>query len=318
MINSKHFYWCLAVFMITPQIAYTKSKMKLSMDKLLKRAIHEEIVQKEYPLKGRKTISIKNIRGNIVVKSEWDKSSLLLTGIKKAPKAEYLELATINDALSDKTELKIETTYSKTNKKASKAHKVSVDYELVIPQNVRLDLVAEQGTIKIHNVNGQIVAKTCQLGNIEIENAQNSVYAQVENKGSIHINQAQNNVKAFVHHGNITIHNAKKGIIAQADRGKLDIACLQVPSTSKVSLNTRSGNITLRIPEATNAELQAHTDNGTVTCAHYVTVKPLTTQLNAGAWTRFKKEVEGTIGSGEANITAHTDKGNIKILDTAA
>lgn len=318
MINSKHSYVYLAVFMITPQIMYTKSNMKQSMNKLLKRTIHEEIVQKEYPLRGRKAISIKNLRGNITVKSEWDNQALLLTAIKKAPKTEYLELATISDAHSDKTEIKIETAYSKLNKKASKASKVTVDYELVVPHNVRLELIADHGTIKIHEANGQIIAKTCQTGNIEIDNAQNSVYAQVENKGSIRINQAQNNVKAFAHHGNITIHNAKKGIIAQADRGKLDIACLQVPSTSKVSLNTRSGNITLRIPEATNAELQAHTENGTVTCAHYVTVKPLTTQLDTQAWTRFKKEVEGTLGSGEANITAHTDKGNIKILDSAA
>jgi hypothetical protein len=318
MINSKYSYVYLAVFMITPQMAYTKSNMKESVNKLFKRTIHEEIVQKEYPLRGRKAISIKNLRGNIVVKSEWDNPNLLLTAIKRASKPEFLDLATINDANSDKTELKIETAYSKTNKNASKASKVSVDYELVVPHNVRLELIADHGTIKIYDVNGQIVAKTCQSGNIEIENAQSTVYAQIENKGSIHINQAQSNVKAFAHHGNITIHNAQKGIIAQADRGKLDIACLQVPSTSKVTLNTRSGHITLRIPEATNAELQAHTENGTVTCAHYVTVKPLTTQLNSGAWTRFKKEVEGTLGSGEATINAHTDKGNIKIIDTAA
>jgi DUF4097 and DUF4098 domain-containing protein YvlB len=315
MINSKHVYVCLAVFMITPHIAYTKSKIKQSMNKLLKRTVHEEIVQKEYPLRGRKAISIKNLYGNITVKSEWDNPTLLLTAVKKAPKAGLLDLATVNDAHSDKLELKIETAYAKNNKKASK---VSVDYELVVPHNVRLELIADHGTIKIHEANGQIVAKTCHVGNIEIENAQNSVYAQVEKKGSIRINQAQNNVKAFAHHGNITIHNAKKGIIAQADRGKLDIACLQIPSTSKVSLNTRSGHITLRIPEATNAELQAHTENGTVTCAHYVTVKPLTTQLDSGAWSRFRKEVEGTLGSGEATINAHTDKGNIKILEIAA
>lgn len=315
MINPKHSFGYLALlFMITPQMAYTKSNMKQSVNKLLKRTVHEEIVQKEYPLKGRKAISIKNLRGNITVKSEWDNQTVLVTAIKKAPKAEYFDLATIDDSRSDRVELKIETAYSSTNKKSSK---VSVDYELVVPHNVRLELIADHGTIKIHEVNGQIIAKTCQEGNIEIDNAQNSVYALIEKKGSILIHQAQNNVKAFAHHGNITIHNAKKGIIAQADRGKLDIACLQIPSTSKVTLNTRSGHITLRIPEATNAELQAHTENGTVTCAHYVTVKPLTTQLDSQAWTRFRKEVEGTLGSGEANITAHTDKGNIKILDAA-
>ena len=316
MINSKHSYIYLMTLMITPQMTYTKSNIQQTMNNLFKSTIHEEIVQKKYHLAGRKAISIKNPHGNITVKNGWSDETLVLTAIKKSSNAELLDLATINDSQSDRLELKIETAYSKANKNATT--KVSVDYELVVPHNVRLELIADNGTIKIHEAQGQIVAKTCQSGNIEIENAQNSVFAQVEKKGSIRINQAQNNVKAFAHHGNITIHNAKKGIIAQTDKGKLDIECLQIPSTSKVSLRTRSGHITLRVPENTNAELQAHTQKGTVTCAHYVTVKPRTTQLNSNEWYRFKQEVECTLGSGEAIITAHTDKGNIKILDTAA
>jgi DUF4097 and DUF4098 domain-containing protein YvlB len=310
--------------MIAPQMLYAKSRMHDTVNSLFKRTIHEEIVQKEYPLKGRKSVYIKNIRGTITVKSEWTNQSLLVTATKKAPKAEYLDLVTIDDSKSDKTCINIETVYLEKNKKtaglakSSKPSKASIDYVLLVPQNVRLELVSDNGNIVVKEVNGQIVARTCNNGNIEIENAQNSIYAQVEKNGSIFINQANNNVKAFAHQGNIIIHNAKKGIIAQTDKGRLDIECLKLPSTSKVSLNTRSGNITLRIPETTNAELQAHTDKGTLTCAHYLTVKPMTTQLNPNAWTRFKREVEGVLGSGEATITVHSTNGHIKIVDATA
>jgi len=312
MINPKRpCIYFVALCMIAPQLMYAKFSVQQKVNSILKRSAHEATVQKEIPVKDR-TIYIKNTNGCITVKSDWDSQTLLLTATKKASKPEYLDLVTIDDSKSDKKCIKIETTCRRDNKKAAT---VSVDYELLVPQNVRLELVSDNGTIKVKEMNGQIVAKTCNSGNIEIDNAQNAVFAQIEKNGSIIINQAQNNVKAFAHHGNITIHNAKKGIIAQTNKGTVDVECLQVPTTSKVTLNSRSGNITLRLPESTNAELQAHTEKGTVTCAHYVTVKPLTTQLNSNAWTRFKKEVEGTLGSGEASITVHTGNGNIKILD---
>ncbi len=311
MIYSRTSLRYLAVLcMIAPQISSAKSKISQKFDSLFKGNVHEEIIQKEYPLNGRKTICVKNLRGTITVKSEWKKKTFLYTATKKSSKQEYLDSLTIDDSKSDKTCIKIETVCT------SKNNKASMDYVLVVPENVRLELISDDGNIIVREVNGQIIAKTCKSGNIEIDNAQSSIYAQTENLGSIVIHQAHSTVKAFAQHGNITIHNAKKGIIAQAEKGKLDIECLQVPTTGKVSLNTSSGNIILRIPESTNAELQAHTQKGTLTCAHYLTVKPLTTQLDPNAWSRFKQEVEGTLGTGEATITVHTKNGNIKILNT--
>lgn len=308
-LNSRYF---VALCMIAPQILDAKSRMLRSIDTLFKRTHHEEIIQKEYPLKGRKTIYVKNLRGTITVKSEWNNETLLMTATKKSTKPEYLDSLIVDDSKSDKTSIKIETICS------NNAQKASIDYVLVVPQNIRLELVSDNGNIVVKEVNGHIVAKTCNSGNIEIDNAQNTVYAQTEKNGSILINQAHNNVKAFAQNGNITIHNATKGVIAQAEKGTLDIECLQIPTTSKVSLNTNNGNITLRIPESTNAELQAHTERGTLTCTHFLTVKPRTTRLNSNEWTRVIREVEGTFGSGEANITMRTNKGHIKILDTTA
>jgi DUF4097 and DUF4098 domain-containing protein YvlB len=311
-----HSYYFIAFCMIVPHIIDAKSSINLSLDKLLNRTIHEDIVHKEYPLKGRKTIFIKNLRGTITVKSEWNNQTLLMTATKKASKPEYLDLLTIDDSQSDKNSIKIETICDPNNKKAAKT---SIDYVFVVPANVRLELVCENGNIIVNEVNGHIVAKTCKTGDIEIDNAQSSIFAQTELNGSIIINQAHHNVKAFANKGNITILNAKKGIIAQADKGKLDIECLSVPNTSKVSLNTHSGNITLRIPKSTSAELHAHTEKGMLTCAHYVTVKPMTTQLNANAWTQFKRQVNGTLGSGGPDINLHVTKnGDIKIIDVAA
>ncbi len=310
MIQSKVQYTLVVVLcMIAPQIFAGKSRILRAVDSLFKRSHHEEIIQKEYPLKGRKLVHVKNMKGTITVKSEWNNETLLMTATKKSTKPEYLDSLTIDDSKSDKNSIKIETICAANNKKAS------IDYVLVVPQNIRLELISDNGNIVVKETNGEIVAKTGNFGNIEIDNAQNAIYAQAEH-GSILINRAPKNVKAFSSNGNITIHNAEKSIIAQAEKGKIDIECLQVPSTGKLSLNTGSGNITLRIPESTSAELQAHTESGTLTCAHYVTVKPLTTQLNPSAWTKFKREVEGTIGSGEANITLHTDKGHIKILNS--
>lgn len=312
IINNMRTMHFITLCMIAVHTIDAKSKIRSTFDNLFGRDQHEEIIQKEYPLKGRKKIVIQNTRGNITVSSEWNNQTLLLTATKKAAKPEYMESLSIDDSGSNNSVIKIETVATEPIKKAS------IDYTLVVPENVRLELIADTGNIIVKEVNGNIFAKTREKGNIDIENARGTIYAFAEKTGSITINQAEDNIQASAHRGNIMINNAKKSVVAQAERGKIELECLQVPNTSKLSLSTGSGNIVLRVPSSTNADLQAQTNKGSLTCSHYLTVKPLTTQLNTNAWSKFKREVDGTLGSGEAVITLQTGSGNIKIMDVTA
>ncbi|MDZ4153189.1 hypothetical protein, partial [Methylicorpusculum sp.] len=69
------------------------------------------------------------------------------------------------------------------------------------------------------------------------------------------------------------------------------------------------------LPQGTNANLQAKTDQGCLTCDHFITLNPMTTQLDHESWNRFKKEADGILGTGDATIKVCTAHGDIRITD---
>jgi hypothetical protein len=82
-------------------------------------------------------------------------------------------------------------------------------------------------------------------------------------------------------------------------------------------LHTDKGAIELALPTTINATITSKTAQGISICDHYVTLKPYTTKINADTWTRLKKEFEGTMGSGEAEIKLTSLHGNISITKPA-
>jgi DUF4097 and DUF4098 domain-containing protein YvlB len=155
-----------------------------------------------------------------------------------------------------------------------------------------------------------------QKGSITLVNPHNAVEAQSHIKGNIALYNPQGRIKAETNNGNISIFDAQSSVIADTQTGSIEMFAREVPSTSTIKLATVSGNIMLHLPPDVNADLQASTKQGTVTSDHFITLKPQTTQLNKYTWKRIQKQVDGTIGSGEAQIKLSSVKSNIKVLET--
>ncbi len=276
---------------------------------------NEAIEEKEYRLEKPGTLSLYNIDGNITITTEWKRDTICLKAIKKAAKPEELEMFSIKSERTDQFDghhLKIMTACS------NKAAKGAIDFNLIVPADVKLELHTERGLIKVQDVNGPISATTIS-GNIELKNVAGTVVAQTDESGSIAIFNAQGNVKATTNKGDITVADASKSVIACTKKGNITTACATVPSTSKIVLNAEnSGAITLALPSAVNATLQGKTAKGTLTSDHYVTLKPFTTKLTRKTRRELEKQVDGVLGTGEADIRLTCNSGNIKIVETKA
>ena len=265
----------------------------------------EKIDQRELPTASINSISIDNINGPITIKT-WKKNSIFLKTTKRAKKEEDLHLIKIVIDSSATDHLAITTKHI--NQKLAGL----VEYELIIPASLDVTLnISESGNASIKNVHGSINVVTND--NIAISNSKNLVSARTLKKGAIYVANALGPVDAHTHHGNITGENIAHSFNAHSTSGKVSIAYKKLPSTSAIDVNTTSGNITLALPSNTNAEIKGHTTHGTLLSDHVITLKPYATQLNSFAWNKFKKEVDGTIGTGEATIALHSIKGNVKI-----
>ncbi|HSC24773.1 MAG TPA: hypothetical protein VLB80_00970 [Candidatus Babeliales bacterium] len=269
----------------------------------------EKTDQQEFSTLSVKNISIDNINGPITIKTGWKKNSLLLKTTKRARKQEDLNNIEVMVDSSKNNYLTITTNYI--NPKLTG----SVEYELIVPTSLNIALtISGNGDAFIKDIYGTINVNTND--NITIINTHKSVTAYTHKKGSITIANTQGPVNVHSYHGNIYGENISHSFNAHSSSGKVIAYCKEVPSISAINLKTISGNIVLALPVETNAEIHGYTEHGTLISDHPITLRPYTTQLNNSAWNKFKKAVDGTIGTGEASIALHSINGNVKIIET--
>lgn len=269
-----------------------------------------EIEQRSLPFAANERLVIHNPHGNIYIKTAWNQNAIFMTAQKHANTLEQLPKIQIKETRRH-GELHLETVIDTSTKKAS------VDYILIIPETACINLKTETGSIKIKKTCGPITAQTT-TGNITIYSAEKTVQAQVQEKGNITIHNAYEAVEAQTCKGNITLNNTHASIAASTNHGTIHVQATKIPSTASIDLSTHSGNIELQTPKNIHADIKACAAHGSVHSNHPITIKPFTTKLDPQAWKRFKQQIDGTIGTGEATIALSTDRGAIRLMrDTA-
>lgn len=269
----------------------------------------EEVFEEYHPLKT-KICTVKNRCGTLTITTYAEKDDILLKAVKKTNDPLQLEKLTFK-AKEVGQQFIIEPTYDDTLIDGS------IDFDLMVPQKYELRVSNDAGAIVIKNPRAPVCAHT-KNGEIDIFNAKNSVEAITSSKGSITVHNPSGHVKAQTNKGNIIIHDAQGTVIANTNFGTIQMYAKNVPSTSTIKLATISGSIVLHLPPDVNADLQASTREGTITSDHLVTLKPQTTQLNKNWWKRLQKEIECTLGTGEAQIKLSSIRSDIKVLETKA
>ena len=133
-------------------------------------------------------------------------------------------------------------------------------------------------------------------------------------KGSIKIKNIKGPVNAFAHDGPIIIQEASNTVVAKSPNNTVTVKQQTLPTTASIFIEAGRG-AQFHASRNMNAHIHAKTLNGVVTSQIYLTLDPLSTQLNKDAWARMKKDVKATLGSGGAPITIDVTKGDIEILE---
>lgn len=271
--------------------------------------LEQETIFEEHPPQKASLLTVKNRQGSITIKTDANHNTIFLKATKKAfEKDDLAKLAFSYKAQGQ--EIIIQSTHDE-------SIDGSIDFELVIPQTLAVNILNQNGSVKVCHSKAPVKVTT-QKGPIEVVNPANTVEAISHQKGSIVVHQPHDRIKAQTTNGNITIFDAQNSITANTHNGSIELYAKEIPSTSAIKLASNSGSIILHLPPDVNADLQASTKYGIITSDHYVTLKPHTTQLNKNAWRRLQKEVEGTLGSGEAQIIVSSVRSDIKLIEIKA
>lgn len=272
--------------------------------------LHQETVYEKINPKTASLLMIKNECGNVSVSSDKNETLVALKVTKKSPSQERLAKLCYKQQINPQ-ELVIENTSTDLQEYES------VDFDIIIPQTLAQTVTINKGNILSKDCTTPTRLSTVQ-GNIEVCNAHNSVDAITHERGVIAFINPHARVKGQTHNGNIRIFNSYHSVLANSQNGNIQLLAKEVPSTCIIDLASVSGSVAAHLPSEVNADVYAYTERGTITSDHMITLKPQTTQLNRQAWRRLQKEVEGTLGSGEAQIKLSSVKNDIKLLELKA
>lgn len=307
----RYLYLIVCIF----SMIYNQSTIaEFSFKKILHSVIPSKTVQdtlfEEYDPKNATLFTLKNKQGNVTISTDKSQKIIFLKAIKKAYQPEDLNKLTFKQKTSGQ-EFIIEITYD------ANTIDGSIDFEIIIPSALAINVSSEEGSVIIKNTNAPARINTAK-GTIEVINAHNSVEAITQEKGSITFHKPHGRIKAQTNSGNIFIHDAQSTVVADTHYGSIEMYAKEVPSTSSINLTTMSGSIMLHLPSDVNADLKAYTKYGIITSDHFITLKPQTTQLNKQAWKRLQKQVDGILGTGEAQIKLSSVRSDIKLLEIKA
>ncbi len=289
---------------------------KLSMDRVYSffgKYTNHDVFEKEYAVGKPTILKVRGIDGNIHVTTEWRRNTVSMRAVKRASRKEDLEVFSVKTSREEADGANYLTLTTACTNKAAKG---AIDYELIVPSYITLNLHTERGEISVDAVKGKVAASTIN-GPIKLSSVNNAVIARTKESGLIAINGATGDVKATTNKGNIEITDAARSIMASTQKGNIITACSNVASSSKIVLNSgQQGGITLALPSSVNAKLTGRTQKGRLTSDHYVTINPITAKLDRQTRRDFERQVEGKLGTGDAEIHLTSNSGNIKIVET--
>lgn len=266
---------------------------------------HEVTVSHSYIAPDHGILSIETSAGNIVIQTKPKQEHIHLVAVKKSAKEDQLSQLTIAEEQSI-SQLRISSHFD-----TKKIKQAAIDYTLTIPETIKIHAYTHHGSITINNT---VLPAHCiaDQGTITINTTHKPVHVTT-GRGSISIQNAFHDVQAHTSQGDITIAKAHNNVCADTKKGSIHVCYAHIPPTSAVNLHTTAGSIELLLPSNSNASISGKTERGTVTSDHYLTLKEQLTTLDQKAWRRFKKEVHGMLGTGEALVTLSSVSGNVKI-----
>ncbi len=229
---------------------------------------YQEVETQEFPCDTQPMITLTNQRGEIKI-TTWNQPKIVVQSTKHASSETLL------------SEIKQTVEYKPEEKSLSLASSfpsegtTSLDYNLVVPKESNLTVVAGQGSIKIKEPAGVIRATTEQ--------------------GDVKITDPIGNTSVITDEGSVVIH------------------LKEFPETASLFITIGRGTVTLKTLACLQAKLVAKTPEGSIKSDLPITLEPRTMVLNKESWKEAMRDVQGSINGGTAPITIAVQKGDIHL-----
>jgi hypothetical protein len=256
--------------------------------------------EKRFPVQGTPKVVLATFDGSIEIQS-WNRREVMVTIEKHAAStaaAAAIEVQSSQDGNRVNVEVKRPGAHSWDWFGSGSARLV-----VLVPEAANVRASSGDGAIRVARVNGTIALRSGD-GRIQASNSAGSVSASTGD-GGIDLDGVDGAVEAITGDGRVRVSGKITAIRARSGDGSIAIEA-RPGSATEADWNISSGDgaVTLQIPDDFNAELDAHTGDGSV---HLNGVSVTTT----GTVTR--NSVRGRLGSGGRPVRVRTGDGSITL-----
>lgn len=144
----------------------------------------------------------------------------------------------------------------------------SVDYEIVVPRDLHVDVVAQNGTVAVSGIEAPVEARA-DNGRIELDDVTGSVVASSDNGRVIGTGLTSADVDARSDNGRVelTFVAAPETVFASSQNGSVEVAVPDVDGDYAVDAQTDNGsrNIEITSDPTSSRTISMRSDNGSVT-----------------------------------------------------
>ncbi|MGH7505741.1 MAG: DUF4097 family beta strand repeat-containing protein [Longimicrobiales bacterium] len=247
-------------------------------------------------------LDVENHNGHIRVRS-WDRDAVRIQAQHPA-----------------RTELDIDSRGSVVRVEADARGQVNVEYEITVPRSFAVTIETLNGNIGLEDIGGEVGAETMNgsialrggtgridlesvSGEIVIDGARGTIDAATVNEG-VSVTRSSGDITAETVNGSIMLTDIESSNVdAETVNGRVHYAGT-IRDGGRYALMSHNGNLTITIPEGTNASVSATTHNGAIETDFAVEVRGVSSD----------RRLSFTLGNGSARIELETFGGSIGLV----
>ena len=257
--------------------------------------------EKSFTVTGKAEISLKTFDGSIAVMA-WDRSQVALTIERHAGSQAEAEALKVK-AEQDGNRIVIEAVKPEGEGVHVGWHAGrSVSFVLHVPKQTDLTASSGDGSIDATGVTGTVQLKSGD-GSIKAADLVGDVSVHTGD-GSIDAQNVTGALDVSTGDGSVSISGAPKALKARTGDGAVNLKVATVASPSEDwDISTGDGSITVALPSGFNAQLDAHTGDGSISADDFG-LRPTGEDKN---------NLQGTLGSGGRTLRIRSGDGSIHV-----
>jgi len=254
---------------------------------------------KTYEVSGKATLHIETNDGAVRV-STWEGKQIEARVETVGWRIDDREVRIIERQSGNRLDLEARVPNNRWN---SGFNRYSLRIELRIPLEADLDIRTGDGSVETDNNVGAVEIHTGD-GHIRVTRARGAIRLSTGD-GHIEASGLDGQLDASTGDGRIQVEGRLDSLKLETNDGAIDARVLKGSQMStNWNIRTGDGNVTLRLPEDFQADLEVHTGDGRIWMDF-----PIVASGKLG-----RSELRGKLNGGGRPLTAHTGDGSIQIL----